>query len=261
MGGRRSMSEMRLKGRVALVTGGGTGIGRAISVYLAREGAAVAVNYSRSKTEANQTAAELTKIGVRGIAVRADVSDDCAVRAMVETVRGELGRLDILVNNAGFTRFVDYASLEEMTEADWDRIFAVNVKGVFFCCRAVAAMMKEQGWGRIINIASIAGMNGRGSSIGYSASKGAVISLTKSLSRVLGPEITVNAIAPGFIDTRWFDGVENVDSIRQTYSKAASLKRVGRPEDVAEIALSLAADWNSVTGQILVTDCGWTLGS
>lgn len=249
---------MRLKDRVALVTGGGTGIGRAISAYLAREGAAVAVNYSRSEAEANKTVAELAEVGARSIAVRADVSDDRAVRAMVEAVRGELGRIDVLVNNAGVTHFVDHANLEGMTEGDWDRIFAVNVKGVFFCCRAVAATMKEQRWGRIINIASIAGINGRGSSIGYSASKGAVITLTKSLSRVLGPEITVNAIAPGFIDTRWFDGVDNIDSLRQSYSKAAALKRVGRPEDIAEVALSFATDWNSVTGQVIVADCGWT---
>lgn len=122
---------MRLKDKVALVTGGGTGIGRAISAFLAREGAAVAVNYSRSEAEAIQTVAELKSIGGRSMAVRADVSDDRAVRAMVERVRGEWGRLDILVNNAGVTRFVDHAKLEEMTEEDWDRIFAVNVKGVF----------------------------------------------------------------------------------------------------------------------------------
>jgi len=250
---------MKLKDRVALVTGGGTGIGRAIATYLAREGAAVAVNYSRSEADAHQTVAELKGLGVPSLAVRADVADDGEVREMVEKVRGELGRLDILVNNAGFTRFVDHANLEGMTEGDWDRIFAVNVKGVFCCCRAVAAMMKEQGWGRIINIASISGLSGQGSSIAYAASKAAVISLTKSLARVLGPEITVNAIAPGFIDTRWFDGVESIDSRRQAYSQAAPLKRVGKPEDIAEVALSLAADWNSVTGQVIVADCGWTV--
>lgn len=249
---------MKLKDRVALVTGGGTGIGRAISTYLAREGAAVAVNYSRSEADANQTVAELKGLGVRSMAVRADVSDDREVRAMVEKVRGQLGRVDILVNNAGVTHFVDHANLEGMKEEYWDRILAVNVKGVFFCCRAVAPIMKEQGWGRIINVASIAGITGQGSSIGYAASKGAVITLTKSLARVLGPGVTVNAIAPGLIDTRWFDGVENFDSQRQSYSKAATLNRGGRPEDIAEVALSLAADWNSVTGQVIVADCGFT---
>lgn len=248
---------MKLKDRVALVTGGGTGIGRAVSIYLAREGAAVAVNYSRSEAEANQTVADIEALGVRSIAVRADVSDDREARALVEKVRGEFGRIDILVNNAGVTYFVDHANLEGMKEEYWDRILAVNVKGVFFCCRAVAPIMQEQGWGRIINVASIAGITGQGSSIAYAASKGAVITMTKSLARVLGPGVTVNAIAPGLIDTRWFDGVETYDAQRQAYGKAATLKRVGTPEDIAEVALSLAADWNSVTGRVIVADCGF----
>ncbi|HEX2523123.1 MAG TPA: SDR family oxidoreductase, partial [Terriglobia bacterium] len=169
------------------------------------------------------------------------------------------GRLDILVNNAGVTRFIDHADLEAMEESIWDRIFAVNLKGLFFCCRAVAPIMKEQGSGRIINIASVAGITGNGSSIAYCASKAGVISVTKSLARVMAPEVSVNAIAPGLIDTRWLDGVERADAMRRNFQNAALFKRVGTPEDVAEVALSMASDWNFVTGQVVVVDGGRTV--
>jgi 3-oxoacyl-[acyl-carrier protein] reductase len=250
---------MKLKGKVALITGGGTGIGRAISTYFAKEGAAVAINYSKSEAEAAKTSAEVKGFGVFSSAVRADVSSDKQVRAMVEQTQKEFGRIDILVNNAGFTRFIQHVDLEAMNEEIWDRIMHVNLKGAFFCCRAVAPQMKKQGTGRIINIASVAGLTGQGSSIAYCASKAGMISITKSLARALAPEICVNAIAPGLIDTRWLDGVEGADAMRERYQSAALLKRVGTPEDVAEVAVSLAADWSFVTGQVIVVDGGRTL--
>jgi 3-oxoacyl-[acyl-carrier protein] reductase len=251
--------SMKLKGKVALITGGGTGIGRAISLSLSREGAAVVINYSKSENEAARTASELQALGADSIIVKADVASDQAVREMVREVLRQCGRLDILVNNAGFTRFIDHANLEAMEESVWDRILAVNLKGVFFCCRAVAHVMKKQGSGRIINIASVAGITGGGSSIAYCASKAGVISVTKSLARVMAPEVSVNAIAPGLIDTRWLDGVERADTMRTNFQNAALFKRVGAPEDVAEVALSMACDWNFVTGQVVVVDGGRTV--
>ncbi len=250
---------MKLSEKVALVTGGGTGIGRAISLKLAGEGAGVVINYSKSQEDAEKTSQEIRALGVRSTAVQADVSSDDQVREMCRAVLQEWGRVDILVNNAGWTRFIDHSNLEALTEDIWDRVFAVNLKSVFFCSRAVAPSMKQQGHGRIINIASVAGLSGNGSSIAYCASKAGVISVTKSLARVMAPEVSVNAIAPGLIDTRWLDGVERADTMRQNFSKAALLKRVGTPEDIAEVALTMAADWGFVTGQIVVVDGGRTL--
>ena len=250
---------MKLKGKVALITGGGTGIGRAVSLCLAKEGASIAVNFSKSDAEAAKTAAEVRALGVSGSTVRADVSSDKQVRAMVEQVQKELGRIDILVNNAGMTRFIPHANLEAMEEEIWDRIFAVNLKGAFFCCRAVAPLMKSQGSGRIINIASVAGLTGQGSSIAYCASKAALICMTKSLARVLGPEVGVNAIAPGLIDTRWLEGGSDPNGMRDRYKNNSVLKRVGTPEDIAEVALTLASEASFMTGQVIAVDGGITL--
>ncbi len=250
---------MKLSAKVALVTGGGTGIGRAISNAFAREGATVVINYSKSEAEAGKTADELRGLAGSSSIVRADVSSDVEVRDMIEKVQKQWGRIDILVNNAGMTRFIDHANLEALTEEIWDRTFAVNLKGAFFCCRAVAPLMKKQGSGRIVNIASVAGLTGNGSSIAYCASKAGMISITKSLARVLAPEVCVNAIAPGLIDTRWLDGVERAEIMRKNFQNAALIKRVGKPEDIAEVALSLAVDWSFVTGQVIVVDGGRTL--
>jgi 3-oxoacyl-[acyl-carrier protein] reductase len=250
---------MKLKGKVALVTGGGTGIGRAASLCLAREGASVAINFSRSSAEAAKTAAEVQACGVSGSAVQADVSSDKQVRAMVLQVQKEYGRIDILVNNAGMTRFIPHPNLEAMEEEIWDRTFAVNLKGAFFCCRAVAPLMKSQGSGRIINIASVAGLTGQGSSIAYCASKAALICMTKSLARVLGPEIGVNAVAPGLIDTRWLEGGSDPNGMRERYKSNSVLKRVGTPEDIAQVVLSLASEHSFMTGQVVVVDGGISL--
>jgi 3-oxoacyl-[acyl-carrier protein] reductase len=241
----------RLTGKVALVTGGGTGIGRATSLALAAEGAAVAVNYSRSRGEAEETAAAITARGGRAITVACDVSDERAVTAMVARVTGELGRLDILVNNAGTTRFIDHRDLEAVTPEVWDRILAVNVKGTFYCVRAAARAMKDGG--RIINIGSVAGVRGNGSSIPYAASKAAIHTMTLSLARALAPAITVNAIAPGLIETRWHGGHEAENAAR---SARFPVKRIGTPEDIAQVALALATADNFWTGQVIVVDGG-----
>ncbi len=242
-----------LDGRVALVTGGGKGIGRAVSLALASSGAAVAINYSRSTADAERTVREIQAGKGRAIAVRADVSQPGEVEAMIAQVVRDLGRLDILVNNAGTTKFVDHKDLDALTEDVWDRILAVNIKGTFFVSRAASKVMTD---GRIINIGSVGGINGAGSSIPYAASKAAVHVMTRSLARVFAPRITVNTIAPGLIDTRWQAGNEIKNAGRaQTFPA----KRVGRPEDVAQIALALAMADNFITGQVIVVDGGATI--
>jgi 3-oxoacyl-[acyl-carrier protein] reductase len=248
-----------LKGKVALVTGGGTGVGRAIVLQLARLGATVAVNYSQSKAEAEATAAEAVDCGVRSVAVQADVAGESQVQRMIETVRQQLGPIEILVNNAAFTRFTELSDLHALSQQDWNRTFAVNVNGTFYCARAVAPMMKSRGWGRIVNISSIAAFTGFGSSIAYCASKAAVLSLTRSLARVLGPEITVNAVAPGLIDTRWVAGLERLEELKASYIKQTVLGKVLTPEDVAEVVVSLITSMSLVTGQTIVVDGGATI--
>ena len=244
----RGMSA--LAHRVALVTGGGTGIGRAISLALAEHGADVAVNYSRSQEDAEATAGAIRERQRGAITVRADVSRDRDVREMVDRVVREWGRLDILVNNAGTTRFVDHKDLDGLSEETWNRILDLNVKGTFFCIRAAAKVMTE---GRIVNIGSVAGVNGTGSSIAYAASKGAVHTMTKSLARALAPKITVNTIAPGLIETRWHAGHET-ENIRR--AEVFPARRIGTPEDIAHVAVALATSDNFLTGQIIVVDGG-----
>ncbi|HXX39317.1 MAG TPA: SDR family oxidoreductase [bacterium] len=239
-----------LEGRIALVTGGGTGIGRAITRALAASGAAVVINYSRSEADAEETAALIRAEGGRALAVRADVARLSEVESMMTSVFREFGRLDVLVNNAGTTKFVDRTDLDGLTEDMWDRILAVNVKGTFFVSRAAAKVMNE---GRIINIGSVAAISGAGSSIAYAASKGAIHTMTRSLARALAPRITVNAIAPGLIDTRWHAGRETQNASR---IPGFLSKRIGRPDDIAHIALALATADNFITGQVIVVDGG-----
>ena len=246
-----------LTGKVALVTGAAVGIGRAIAVAYGREGAKVVVNYSKSRAEAEETAALVRKAGGEPLLIQADVSQDAAARAMVAKTLGAFGRIDILVNNAGITAFVDFADLDGLTDDVWDRLYRVNVKGTFFCCRAAAAPMKQQGHGRIINLASVAGLWPQGSSIAYCCSKAAVVQLSKCLAKTLGPEIQVNVIAPGFIaETRWNVGRPNLDATLANAAQGAPLKRVGTAEDIADAALFLATRGDFMTGDVMVVDGG-----
>jgi 3-oxoacyl-[acyl-carrier protein] reductase len=247
---------VNLKNKVALVTGGGTGVGRAIVLQLAQLGAMVAVNYSRSKAEAEATAKEANALGVKAVAVQADVSNEAQVQRMIAKVGEDLGLVQVLVNNAAFTQFTDLADLHALSQPDWDRTFAVNVNGTLYCTRAVAPMMKSRGWGRIVNISSIAAFTGRGSSIAYCASKAAVLSLTRSFAQVLGPQITVNAVAPGLIETRWIEGREGLDRFKESWIKDTALHHVLTPDDVAEVAVSLITSMSFVTGQTIVVDAG-----
>jgi 3-oxoacyl-[acyl-carrier protein] reductase len=241
-----------LKGKTALITGAGTGIGRSVALRLAAAGADIAINYSRSKKEALQTQREVEESGVRSLVYKADVADDGEVRAMVRKTIETLGRLDVLVNNAGVTYFVDHADLEGLKEEYWDRIMGVNVKGMFFCCRAAAGELKKRK-GCIINITSVAGLMGLGSSIAYAASKAAAISLTKSLARVMAPEVRVNGIAPGIVLTRWVEGQE--DHV-QRLARGTPMGRIATAEDVSEVVYALITQAGFVTGQSIVVDGG-----
>jgi 3-oxoacyl-[acyl-carrier protein] reductase len=248
---------MDLEGKVALVTGAGVGTGRAVVLELARRGSDVAVNYSRSEAEAAATAEEARALGVRATTVQADVGDDRQVRAMVAATIAELGRLDVVVNNAGVTAFIPHAHLEGVAEADWERILGVNLKGPFYVIRAALPALRA-GSGSIVNLSSIAGVHGIGSSIPYCASKAALNIMTVALARALAPEVRVNAVAPGFIDTRWWKGREGYDTIKQLATDHTPLKRICQPEDVARVVVDLATA-DLVTGQVLVVDGGMVI--
>jgi 3-oxoacyl-[acyl-carrier protein] reductase len=241
--------------KVALVTGSATGAGRAIALRFAAQGLAVAINYSRSEADARETLAAAERLGVPAILCKADVADDAAVRAMVAQVREELGGLDVLVNNAGTTHFIDHADLEAVTEQVWDDIFSVNVRGTFQCIRAAVPLLRARN-GSIVNITSVAGVQGHGSSIPYAASKAALNTMTKSLARSLAPHIRVNAVAPGPIKTRWLAGREEMvnQALKQT-----PLGRAAEPDDVADVAVFLALGQTLMTGQVVVVDGGRTM--
>jgi 3-oxoacyl-[acyl-carrier protein] reductase len=249
---------MEVRGKVAIVTGSATGMGRSTALMLAERGCNVVVNYTRSEAEARETAAEVERCGAQALLVRADVSSDADCRRMVQETLARWGRLDILVNNAGTTVFVPHHDLEALTEEAWDRIFAVNVRGTFYMSRAAAPALRASGQGAIVNIASTAGVRAGGSSIPYAASKAAIINLTVSLARVLAPEVRVNCIAPGFIDTRWLaQGYgERFAAMCEAVRQQTPLKDVGRPEHMAQAVVSMITGMDWVTGQTLVVDGG-----
>lgn len=243
----------RLDGKVALITGASSGIGQATARLFAQEGAAgIGINYARSDEGARQTLQAVEAVGSRGLLVKGDVADEPRVRAMVADVVTTFGRLDILVNNAATTFFVDMADLDGMSEEKWDRMYDVNVKGLFWCSRAAAPALR-QAKGQIINVSSKAGITGSGSSIAYAASKAAVIALTKGLAGVLAPDVRVNTVAPGMVDSPWNTGREaRVASSAQS----SPLRRVATPEDIASVILDLAAGFALATGSVVVVDGG-----
>ena len=250
---------MDLTGKAALVTGGGVGSGRAIALALARRGCSVAVNYAKSRREAEATARQAEGAGVKALAVEADVRDDARVRTMVADVVAELGRLDVLVNNAGVTRFIDHSDMESVSDEAWDFIFDTNVRGTFYCTRAARDVLRADGGGVVINLSSIAGVYAMGSSVPYCASKAAINNMTVSLARALAPEIRVNAVAPGYIDTRWWQDRDNYEAIKQMAVMSTPLQKVCAPEDVADVTLGLIGA-DMITGQIVVVDGGMGIG-
>lgn len=247
---------MDLKGKVALITGGGTGLGKSITLQLAQEGTHVAVNYSKSAQEAQETANEAEALGVKAITVQGDVSKTDDINRMVTEVSNAFGRLDILINNAGTTKFVDFRKLDGLEESDWDNIYATNTKSNFFLARAVAPIMRQNGGGHIINTVSVAGLRPIGSSIAYAVSKAATIHLTKCLALALAPEIKVNAIAPGLLLTRWAAGFTE-ESVRASTDRAV-LKKVTDIDECAAMFITIAKN-DSMTAQIITIDAGITL--
>jgi len=241
--------------KVALVTGSATGVGRAAVLRFAREGYAVAVNFSRSEAEARQTLADARDLGAPAILSQCDVANDRAVRSMVKQCVDELGGLDVLVNNAGTTHFIPHADLEAVTEKVWEDILGVNVKGTFSCCRAAMPHLRERK-GNIVNVTSVAGLQGHGSSIPYAASKAAINCMTQSLARAFAPQVRVNAVAPGPILTRWL--ADHADMLEQAV-RETPLGRAAQPEDVADVIWFLASGTSLMTGQVVVVDGGRTM--
>lgn len=249
--------EKRLGGKVAVVTGSATGIGRESAIEFAREGADVVINYSRSEAEAKQTRDDCAALGVRALLIQADCSKEDQVKDLVERASSELGGIDILVNNAGRTRFIPFQSmpesLNEITDEDWRAIFGLNVIGTFYATRACTPHMLKRGDGLIVNVSSVAGHTGAGSSIPYAVSKGAMTTLTKSLAKALAPTIRVNAVAPGIVTTRWVAGRE--DHVER-YAKDTPMQRAATPEDVARVIVSFATHGTFLTGEVTIVDGG-----
>ncbi|MBP1933899.1 SDR family NAD(P)-dependent oxidoreductase [Ammoniphilus resinae] len=247
---------MELKGRVVLVTGGATGLGREISLDLAKQGMSVVVNYSRSEQDAKDTVEQIQALGGEAFAIRADVSTRLEVNNMVDSIIEKLGRLDAIVANAGTTVFRAFEDIDGVSEEDWDRIMNVNVKGAWLLAKAATPYMKKQGAGRIVITTSVAGIRPTGSSLPYSVSKAAAIHLTKGLAKGLGPEILVNAIAPGLLDTRWTRGHDpkTIDA----FIKNSPLQNIPSLEDNAKQVRGLI-ETDSMTGSIIVVDSGTTL--
>lgn len=254
---------MELQGRVALVTGGAGGIGGAVVRGLAKAGiSGVAVNYRKSAKEAEELAAEIERQGINALAIQGDVQNDAQVRAMMKTIEGKFGRLDVVVNNAGVTHWVKLADLEGLTDAIWDEILDVNVKGAFRCARAAAKLL-EANHGMIINVSSISGVLAPStmSSLAYGTAKAALIYMTRGLAVALAPKVRVNCVAPAFTDTPWMSqhfGAEYQEVIAKA-SAGYPLQRIATPEDIAGAILGLITGGDFVTGQTLLVDGGLSL--
>jgi 3-oxoacyl-[acyl-carrier protein] reductase len=249
---------MAVTRKVALVTGAATGIGRAAAVALAAAGFDVVVNYSRSEQAARTTAEMAQAKGAKTVLFKCDVSDDPSVRKMLDRTKEEFGRLDALVNNAGTTTEVKPKDFDAMTAEEWDRVFAVNVRGMFQVTRAAAPLLKEA-LGSIVNTASIVGLRPGPQPLPYAASKAAVISLTKLLALNLGPEIRVNAVAPGWVEGDWMVRMlgDRYDDLMARRLKSTPLRRIVTPEDIAEVMINLIVSNRMVTGEVIVIDGGY----
>ena len=253
-----------MKEKVAIVTGSATGVGAATAVLLAEKGCNVVINYTRSKEEAMATAQLVEQHNVECIVFQADVSNDDECKSMVEAAIKKWGKIDYLVNNAGKTKFNPFENLEGLSGEDFLDIYSVNVVGPYQMIKAVVPYMKKQGGGAIVNDSSLAGINGVGSSIAYVTSKAALNIMTKSLAHVLGPEIRINTVAPGPIQTRWLRGGMGDEAYSALIEQAENelpLKQVATAEDVAETLVWFLEGAKLITGEVLIVDSGAHLGS
>jgi 3-oxoacyl-[acyl-carrier protein] reductase len=243
----------------ALVTGGATGIGRAAVLHLARAGYDVGLNYRSSADAARTVAAEAASAGANVLLLPCDVADEVTVSAMLKEVDDIFGGLDVLINNAGTTVSTPPKDLDAVTVADWDRVFAVNVRGLFLVTRAAVPLLKRGINPSIVNTASIVGLRPGPQPLAYAASKASVVALTKTLAGALGPEIRVNAVAPGWMEGEGMERMlgENYDRLMERRAKATPLGRCVTADDVAETMLSLIAGNRFVTGEIVVVDGGF----
>lgn len=249
--------------KTAIITGSATGVGAATALGLAQRGYNVVINYSRSEAEARETEAACKAAGADTLLFRADVADDTQCRAMVQATMQRWNRLDALVNNAGVTRFSSAAQWDQITVEDFTRIMGVNVIGTFQMTRAGAPHLKASR-GSVVNVSSTAGINGLGSSLPYVASKGGVNAMTHWLARNMAPEVRVNAVCPGLIDTRWFVqgvGQENYDMVKANFKKVAPLGDPSSAEDVAQAVIWLIESARTTTGELLRLDSGVHLGA
>lgn len=249
--------------KVAIVTGSATGVGASAAIMLAERNCNVVINYTRSKDEAEATAESCRSKGAEAITFQADVSEDDQCRAMAQAAVDKWGRIDYLINNAARTKFNPYPNFEGITKQDFLDIYAVNVVGAYQMIRAVEPHMRKLGKGSIVNDSSIGGVTGIASSIPYAASKAALNLMTKSLAHVLGPEIRINTVVPGMIQTRWLQGGLGDDDyakMLETTKQMLPLKEVATPEQVAEVLVWFLEGASLVTGETLIVDSGLHLG-
>ncbi len=253
-----------LSNKVAIVTGSATGLGAAVALQLADKGCNVVINYTKSETEAKETLAACEAKGVEAILAQGDVGEDADCRRIVQAAVDKWGRVDVLVNNAGGTKFANHAELDELNAEDFLWIYKVNVVGAYQMIRACAQHMKEAGKGSVVNISSIAGVTGIGSSVAYAATKGALNTMTLSLARALAPAIRVNAVCPGFIGTRWFKdemSAEQYAKMEAGVAASVPLHVASGPDDIADSAVFFLTDASRhVTGETLMVDAGMHLG-
>lgn len=246
---------MELMNKVVIITGAGTGVGRAAAIKLAAEGAKVVINYNQSEKEAHKVVNEIKQnVGI-AIAYKANVANEKEVKELVSQTVQTFGSIDGLVNNASITAQIAMDDLDAVTDDIWDSLFNVNVKGMFYCIKAVVPYMKKQHFGAIVNMGSVAGMTGIGSSIPYAATKSAIHTMTKSLAIALAPSIRVNSISPGAVETRWWAG--NEEKMYQLTGELP-LQRISTPDDIAE-AIVFQLTQKSITGQVFTIDNGQTL--
>jgi len=255
---------MELNNAVCIVTGSATGIGAATAIALAKKGCRTVINYTKSETEARETAQRCEALGAETLLVQANVAEDADCRRMADATLAKWGRIDALVNNAGTTKVAfDHSDLGALQASDFQNIYAVNVIGAFQMVRAVEPAMRKQGAGAVVNVSSVAGVMGVGTSVAYAASKGALNTMTLSLARALGPVIRVNAVCPGFVETRWLQQAlgERYEAAKARAASNNALQKTSTPDDIAKAIIWLIEGSDLVTGEFVIVDGGGHLGA